>query len=79
MANGDTIAGLLASIGIILSAFKADKRRLNKRLLRRAFKNYRKIKKIMKKDDGVITKKEQLQLEELKDKIISASIKLIDF
>lgn len=74
----ETITGLIGLISGFLVLLNPNETNQNKRILRRSFRNYRKIKKMMKADN-VISIKEKEQLERLKDKIIDAQFELLDF
>ena len=75
----DTITGLLGIITLGLTALKPNEKRQNQKIVRRALRNLKKIRKAMKKNDGVIDEKEQLALNEILFNIVDAQNDLLDF
>jgi hypothetical protein len=73
MSNSNTILALIAAS---LTLIKPNKDAQTRRNIKRAFKNYRKIKKLMKRNDGVIDKQEREALDKLMHKLIIAQDKL---
>jgi hypothetical protein len=69
------IAVLLGGITGLLTLLKPNEKKQNRKSIRQALKMYRKIKRIMKKDDGVITPDEKTRLNEIENAIVDATIK----
>lgn len=78
MAKGDTVTGLIGLITALLTLLKPNEKRQNNRILRKSFKNYKKIRRIMKKNDGKIDTQEAELLRELMHKIITAQFELLN-
>lgn len=78
MAKGDTVTGLIGLITALLTLLKPNEKRQNNRILRKSFKNYKKIRRIMKKNDGKIDTQEAELLKELMHKIITAQFELLN-
>ena len=74
---GDTATTILGLITTTLALIKPNENAQTRKNIRMAFKNYRKIKKMMKKNDGKIDAQEQSQLKELMDQLIEAQAKLL--
>lgn len=78
MAKGDTVTGLIGLITALLTLLKPNEKRQNNRILIKSFKNYKKIRRIMKKNDGKIDTQEAELLKELMHKIITAQFELLN-
>lgn len=79
MGTGNTITGLVGIISFGLAALQPNEKRQNSKIIRKAFKNLKKIRKIMRKNDGVIDAKEQLALNEILFNIVEAQNDLLEF
>ena len=63
---------ILATLQLLLGSSKSNERKN----IRQSFRNYKKVKKLMKKSDG-ISEKEKEQLEILVDALVHAQGKLL--
>lgn len=73
----NTVTTILGLITTTLQLIKPNKDSQNRRNIRMAFRNYRKIKKMMKKNDGKIDAHEKEQLANLMDQLIEAQATLL--
>lgn len=75
-STGKTMLNILLATIRLLNGSQGGSKRKD---IRQAFKSYRKVRRMMKKNDGEISKEEQAKLDELMNQIMEAQDKLLNF